>query len=93
MYLMSNYGLLTTFLFFIAGIVIGYFWGLNPWLSGLFLIAIFPLTSVVEATVYKGSHNLIPFEFLMHFVFALPAIIGVYAGRFILSRTIRSHRK
>jgi hypothetical protein len=87
-FLLINYSYLTTILFFIAGASIGYSWRLNPWLSGLFLIAIFPLISVVESIIYKGSHNLIPFEFIIHFLFALPAVIGVYVGRFIASKTI-----
>ena len=85
----NNYRYATTILFFSVGIAVGYFWRLNPWLTGLCLIAIFPLTSITEGTVYKGSHNLIPFEFIIHFVLALPAIIGVYVGKFVLSKTTR----
>jgi len=48
------------------------------------------LTSVVEAIIYKESHNLISFELIIHFLFACPAIIGVYPGKFILGKTITS---
>jgi len=89
----SNYRYATTILFFIGGLVVGYFWRLSPWLTGVCLIAIFPLTSVAEGTIYKGSHNLIPFEFIIYFVFALPAIIGVYVGKFVLSKTTKLKNK
>jgi len=91
--LSNNFRYATTLLFFSSGIVVGYFWRLSPWLTGLCLIAIFPLTSVVEGTIYKGSHNLIPFEFIIHFLFALPAVIGVYVGKFILKKKTRLENK
>ncbi len=68
-------------IFFIVSIAIGYYWRLNPWLSGLCLFFIFPLTSIIEGNVYRGSHNLIPFEFIGFFIFSLPSVIGVYIGR------------
>lgn len=68
-------------IFFLVSIAIGYYWRLNPWLSGLCLLFILPLTSIIEGSVYTGSHNLIPFEFIGFFVFSLPAVIGVYIGK------------
>ena len=68
-------------IFFIVSIAVGYYWRLNPWLSGLCLFFIFPLTSIIEGIVYSGSHNLIPFEFIGFFIFSLPSVIGVYIGR------------
>ena len=70
-------------IFFIVGLGTGYFLKLNPWLTGMCLFFILPLTSVIEAIVYKGSHNLILFEFAIYFVFALPSIIAVFIGRLI----------
>ena len=68
-------------IFFIAGFGVGYFWNLNPWVSGLCLFIIFPLTSIIEGIAYKGSHNLIPFELIIFFLFALPSVIAVYIGK------------
>jgi hypothetical protein len=67
--------------FFITGYVAGYYWNLNPWLSGLCLFFIFPLTAIIEGTVYPGSHSLIPFEFVFFFGFSIPSILAVYWGR------------
>lgn len=81
-FLSKNYLTIPTVtIFFIVSIAIGYYWRLNPWLSGLCLLFILPLTSIMEASVYTGSHNLIPFEFISFFVFSLPAVIGVYIGK------------
>jgi hypothetical protein len=66
--------------------VAGCVFRLNPWLTGLSLILVFPLTALTEGTVYRGSHNLIPFELGMHFLFALPAIVCAYIGGYIASR-------
>jgi uncharacterized membrane protein YphA (DoxX/SURF4 family) len=73
-------------LFFGAGILIGFFLKLNPWLAGIALIAALPLASFYEASVYKGSHNLIPFELIIYFLFSVPAITGVYIGRYFSLR-------
>jgi hypothetical protein len=85
-FLHTNYTGLTTILFFLTGFLIGYYFRLNPWLSGIFLVLIFPLTIVYEASVDITSHNLLPFELIIHFVYALPAIAGVYVGRFLFGR-------
>ena len=85
-FLRNNYTISAAVVFFIAGIPAGYFLKLNPWLTGICLILIFPVTSLYEATVYKGSHNLIPFEFVIHFLYALPGIIGAYAGGLLFKR-------
>jgi hypothetical protein len=66
-FLMNNFTVLPKALFVIIGFVAGYVYRLTPWLVGICLIFIFPLTSIIEAIVYKGSHNLIPFEFASHF--------------------------
>jgi hypothetical protein len=80
-------------IFFIIGLGVGYFWKLNPWLTGLCLFFIFPLTSIIEATVYKGSHNLIPFEFIFFFLFAMPSIVAVYIGSFIFKQAAKRKEK
>jgi hypothetical protein len=67
-----NFTLIARIIFFIIGLGAGYFFKLNPWLAGTCLILIFPATSLLEATIYKGSHNLLGFEFvfLVHVCFA-----------------------
>jgi hypothetical protein len=82
-FLLKSYSGIAALLFFIIGFLAGYFYKLNPWMVGLCLFVMFPLTSILEGTIYKGSHNLIPFEFAVHFMLALPCIIATYLGRFI----------
>jgi hypothetical protein len=91
--LRNNFSILAKIIFFIISFGIGYYWNLNPWLTGICLFLIFPLTSVVEGTVYKGSHNLIPFEFVIHFIYAIPSIITVFIGRFIYIRVEKRKEK
>ena len=85
-FLRNNYTVICASLFFIIGIVVGYFFRLNPWFSGLSLIFIYPMVSFYEATVYRGSHNLIPFELVVYFLFSLPGVFGVYLGRYVLRK-------
>jgi hypothetical protein len=81
--LRNGYTLLTAFLFFFTSFAIGYGVPLNPWLTGICLVLAFPLASIYEAAAYRGSHNLIPFELAIHFIYALPAVIGTYAGKLV----------
>ncbi len=82
-FLRKNFTLLSNVLFLVTGLVVGYLSKLNPWYSGICLFLVFPVTSIIEATVYKGSHNLIPFELIIYFLMAIPTVIAVYIGRFI----------
>ena len=88
----NNYTVPGALLFLMAGLLTGYFFKLNPWLSGLSLILIFPLVSFYEAIIYRGSHNLIPFELIIYFLFSLPGVLGVYLGKFISDRVAASTR-
>jgi len=88
-FLKNNYTILTAIIFFIAGILIGYYLHLNPWLSGICLVLVFYITAIIESIVYRGSHNLIPFEFIMYFIFALPSIAGSYAGRLVFRGLVK----
>jgi hypothetical protein len=45
---------------------------------------------MVEGTIYKGSHNLIPFEFVMHLIMALPTILAGYVGKFAGKRMVKN---
>ena len=79
-FLASNYTWLSISLLFISGFLIGYFLNVNSWSAGLALFAIFPVTSIVEAFVIRGSHNLIPFELIFQFLMSLPIIFAVFLG-------------
>jgi hypothetical protein len=94
-FLRNNYSILTAGLFLLAGLIIGYYFKLNPWLAGISLILIFPITAFYEATVYRGSHNLIPIELVVYLIWSIPSIAGIYLGRFISHRIAisRSTRK
>ena len=81
MLLRQNFTLAAIVIYSIAGFILGYFLELNCFLIGLSLISIFPITSMVEATIYRGSHNLIPFEFAVFFAYGLPATIAAFIGK------------
>jgi hypothetical protein len=85
-FLRNNYTFLTASIFLLLGLLIGYYFKLNPWLSGFSLVLIFPIAAFYEATVYRGSHNLIPIELVIYLLFSFPAIAGIYLGRFISHR-------
>lgn len=83
-FLQENYPTIPLVVIFIMiGFSVGYFWRLNPWATGFCLFFIFPLTTLIEGTVYRGSHNLLPFELAYFFVYALPSIVAAYLGKFI----------
>lgn len=92
-FLIKNFTLLPKALFVITGFVAGYVYRLTPWLVGVCLILIFPLTSIIEGVVYSGSHNLIPIEFAFHFWLALPSIIAAFIGRFIRRQIAKRKEK
>ncbi|WP_162126109.1 hypothetical protein [Flavobacterium phycosphaerae] len=90
-WLRNNYTFLTAGLFLLAGLAAGYYFKLNPWGIGLCLVLLFPIASFYEMTVYRGSHNLIPFELIIHFLMALPAIAGAFLGKLLNKK--RNERK
>ncbi len=90
-FLRNNYGITATILYLIAGLAVGYLMELKPWLAGICLILIFPITSLYEATIYRGSHNLIPFEFLIFFLYALPSLSGAYLGKWLSDRAEKTN--
>lgn len=79
--LRQNFTWIAIVIYSITGFIVGYFLELNCFLIGLCLISIFPITSMIEATIYRGSHNLIPFEFAVFFAYGLPAIIAAFVGK------------
>jgi hypothetical protein len=81
-FIRNNYTLLSNIIFVITAFVIGYYTDLHPLVAGLCLFLVFPITSIVEGIIYKGSHNLIPFEFVMHLIMALPTVLAGYVGKY-----------
>lgn len=77
----NNLTLFAKILFIVTGFLVGYNFRLNPWYTGISLFLVFPLTSIIEAAVYAGSHNLIPFESIIFLVYALPSIAASYVGK------------
>ncbi len=84
----NSYTIFSGALLFVIGIGVGYFWKLNPFYAAFCLILIFPLITFYEGTVYRGSHNLLPFELVTFLFFAVPAIVGVYIGGFISKKML-----
>ncbi|BFG69478.1 hypothetical protein KACHI17_03590 [Sediminibacterium sp. KACHI17] len=82
----DGFNIYTGVLFFLIGIIVGYFSNANIWMAGISSILCLPLIALYEATIYKGSHNLIPFELLFYFAYSLPAVAGTYLGKKIPSR-------
>jgi hypothetical protein len=86
MFLRNNLTVLAWIVYAIAGFAGGYFLRtIHPVWIGVLLFLIFPLVSIIEGIVYRGSHNLLPAEFIMHFVYSLPSALAAFAGR-LLSR-------
>lgn len=79
----NNYTYYTAIAYFVLGGAACYFFSLRPWFCGMALLLVFPIASLYEATVYRGSHNLIPLELLVYFFYALPAVAGAYLGRYL----------
>lgn len=89
----NGFNLVTAVLFFLTGVAAGIYTRLNPWWTGISLIAVLPILAIIESIIYHGSHNLIPLELAMYMIFALPAIVGVYIGRLIYNRRVVRSRK
>src|SRR5688500_17114509 len=87
----SSYGYISASVLFLTGVAVGYFSRLSPWLTGLSLTLIFPVTAVYEYVKYPESRSLkyqnpdvgIFMDLLMYFFFSFPAIMGVFIGRLI----------
>ena len=84
--LIANYGFLTAGLYLLFGYFAGRFTRVRPVLAALAMVVLFPAVSCYEGERYPGSHNLIPFEFVGHFLMALPAWGGALLGRSLALR-------
>lgn len=88
-FLRVNFSWLAKILFALTAFSAAWFYELNPWGIGVCLILIFPLTAIIEATFYPQSHNLIPFEMIMYFTYALPSMALAIISRFIRKRVAK----
>ena len=79
----NNYTKPMMLVYLVAGVVLGYVLQLKPWLTGILLVSYFFFITAYEATVYRGSHNLLPFELAMYLFFAIPPVGGAYIGYLI----------
>lgn len=82
----NNYTKHMMLVYLVAGAVLGHILQLKPWLIGILLVSYFFLITAYEATVYRGSHNLLPFELAMYLFFAIPPVGGAYIG-FLIKRS------
>jgi hypothetical protein len=80
--------MMTAILFLLTGITVGLKTRLSPWLTGIALISVLPVLAIIESLVFRGTHNLIPFEMIMYFLWSLPAIAGVYVGRLMYNKRV-----
>jgi len=76
----QNYTVFSCVLMSVSGFLVIFGMGGNPFLIGWGTVAIFPVIAFVEATVYRGSHNLIPFELMVYVLYSGPAIGGALLG-------------
>ena len=87
--LRSNYTWVAIFIQIITGFALGVKYQYNPLRIGICLIGIFPLTATLESICYRGSHNLIPLEFAVYFLYSLPTACAAYAGKWIIKERHR----
>jgi hypothetical protein len=78
--------LLSAFLLFASGVLLGFRTPKYPLLFGMCTMAPFPLLAFAEMVADAKSHNLWPFEFLCYGVISLVAVAGAYVGK-----RLRSH--
>ncbi len=69
--------------FALFGFLACYYLQLIPWKTAFTVFAIFPIVSFVEGTIYRGSHNLIPFELVTFFLWSLPTVAAGYLGEWL----------
>ena len=68
------------------GFAASFFMQWNPWLTGIGLIGVLPLSAIIEGTIYRGTHNLLPFELMYYGFFAIPGLAAALAGRYFAGR-------
>lgn len=71
-----NFTWSTAVVFAVAAAAISHVSRANPFVIAAGMILMFPIATFYEGTVYRGSHNLLPFEFFLWAVYAVPALLG-----------------
>jgi hypothetical protein len=71
---------------------LGYYAKTHAALIGLAVAAVFPLVAAYEATRFRGSHNLIPFELAVVAVCTVPLMCAAGLGRAMARRAARDVR-
>lgn len=89
----NNFGWSVIFLQMVIAFVLGLRSRANAFLIGICLVAYLPVTAIWEATVYKGSHNMIPLELGMYLLYALPGMLAAFVGSRFAKRIDKGSRQ
>ena len=73
----------------VAAFALGFYTRTSVVLTGLAMTAVFPAIAAYEATRYRGSHNLIPFEFIKIAMASVPLMVAAWIGRTMARRIAR----
>jgi hypothetical protein len=73
-------------LFAILAFAACYAWRWNAWITGFGFIAVLPILAIIEGTIYRGSHNLLPLELIYYAYFALPSLAAALLGAYLARR-------
>ena len=84
---------LALLLFALLAFAACYAWQWNACITGFGLISVLPIITIVESTVYRGSHNLIPFEIIVYAFYALPGFTGALLGAYLARRKFMQRQK
>lgn len=76
----------TMVLLVLSGIITGFVVKRLCVLLGMSSIIVFLLVAIYEIMTQPSSHSLWPIEFIVYFVFSIPAIIGACIGKNIAER-------
>lgn len=82
----EGFSLLSAFLLFASGVLLGFLTPRYPLLFGMCTMAPFPLIAFAEMVADSRSHTLWPFEFLFYGVISLVAVAGTFVGKHMRSR-------
>jgi surface polysaccharide O-acyltransferase-like enzyme len=77
-------------IFLIMAFISTYQFKMNPWKVALSCFIVFPIVSLLEASFYRGSHNLIPFEFFGLFLISMPYVAVGYLGKWLQKKRAES---
>ena len=82
----AQLGPLSISLALLLAVALGFVWLVPPPVVGLSMVATFPMIALYEATVFRGSHNLIPIEFAIVALWSVPLILAAAVGRWTARR-------